>query len=88
MAYSVVNCAHNQVCTHCPSRIDCDMRKIFYNEDEYFKRMDYAHTRAESSARARGFSESDCTRLANECTAMMDHKRTEELKLYPQYSRT
>lgn len=88
MAYNIADCAHNKVCTRCPSRIDCDMRQTFYNEEKYSERRNYAYFRAESSARARGFDESECERLANETVAMMDHRRAEEFKLHPQYSET
>ena len=88
MAYNVADCAHNKVCTNCPSRIGCDMRELFYDEAKYLATRSFAFTRALSAARSRGFSDSECDKLAEESVAVMDHRRTEELRIYPQYSET
>lgn len=88
MAYNVANCAHNKVCTTCPSRVDCDMRKLFYNEEEYLRLRTRASARGFSAARIRGFSEAECNALAKETAAVMDHRRIEELRIHPQYSET
>lgn len=88
MAYNVADCAHNKVCTACPSRIGCDMRKIFYCEDRYLKIRNGAFSRGYSAAQARGFSHSQSETFAQETIDVMDHRRAEELRLYPQYSET
>lgn len=88
MAYNVADCANNKVCTKCPSRIGCDMRKIFYDAAQYQTHRNYAFVRGVGSARSRGFSEAECNALAENSVAVMDHRREEELKLHPQYSET
>lgn len=88
MPYDVGTCAHNKVCTNCPSRIDCDMRKLFYCEKEYLEIKNRVFSRGYSFAQARGFTESESWALAKESIATMDRRRTEELKLHPQYSET
>ncbi len=88
MAYNVADCAHNKVCTNCPSRVGCDVRKLFYDAEAYEKSRTLSYHRAHGAARARHFSDDDCDSLAEESVAVMDFRRTEELKLHPTYSVT
>lgn len=88
MAYDVADCAHNKVCTNCPSRIGCEVRKLFYNEEAYLRTRNYSYVRGRAAARVRGFSDSECEKLAEDSMVVMDHRRAEEMKLHPQYSET
>ena len=79
-------CFQHKYCTDCPIRVECDVRPLFYSEEEYnaYKKETLALSTA--IAERMGFPKALFPSGFNAGMQMMDKRRKRELELHPTYS--